>query len=57
MFGCNAGAMYGISNFSQFNSWRKNQLLSFYDVLQGQIGGIAEKIDRYNLSKYRDYCE
>lgn len=55
MFGCNAGAMYGISNFSQFNSWRKNQLLSFYEVLEGSIGDIAEKIDRQDLTKYRDY--
>ena len=57
MFGCNAGTMFGLSNFSQFNSWRKNQLLSFYEVLQGHLGGIAEKIERQDLTKYRDYCE
>ena len=57
MFGCNAGAMFGILNFSQFNSWRKNQLLSFYDVLQGHLSGISEKIERHNMTKYRDYCK
>eukprot|EP00804_Cyclotella_cryptica_P011896 CCRYP_004399-RA/>CCRYP_004399-RA protein AED:0.06 eAED:0.06 QI:211/0.78/0.8/1/0.71/0.6/15/1860/1813 len=55
MFGCNAGAMYGISNFSQFNSWRKNQLLSFYEVLHGNIHGITDRIEKEGLTKYRDY--
>lgn len=57
MFGCNAGAMYGISNFSQFNSWRKNQLLSFYEALHGNIHGISDRIEREGLTKYRDYCK
>ena len=57
MFGCNAGAMYGICSFSEFNAWRKNQLLSFYEVMKGRIGGLAEKISRGQLSKYRDYCK
>lgn len=57
MFGCNAGAMFGISNFSQFNSWRKNQLLSFYEVLQGHLTGLVEKLERHDMTKYRDYCK
>jgi hypothetical protein len=57
MFGCNAGAMLGIGSFSEFNSWRKNQLLSFYDVIKGRIAGLADQISGARLSKYRDYCE
>ena len=57
MFGCNAGAMQGIGSFSEFNAWRKNQLLSFYDVIRGRIAGLAEEICGAKLSKYRDYCE
>lgn len=57
MFGCNAGAMFGITSFSQFNAWRKNQLLSFYDVIKGRIRGLAEEINSSGLSKYRDYCK
>lgn len=57
MFGCNASVMYGISNFSEFNAWRKNQLLVFYEVLQGNIRGIAQNIEREGLTKYRDYCK
>ena len=57
MFGCNAGAMIGIGSFSEFNSWRKNQLLSFYDVIKGRIAGLADQISGAGLSKYRDYCE
>ncbi len=57
MFGCNAGAMYGITCFSEFNAWRKNQLLSFYDVIKSRIHGLAEEINSSGLSKYRDYCK
>ena len=57
MFGCNAGAMLGITSFSQFNAWRKNQLLSFYDVIKGRIRGLADEINSSGLSKYRDYCK
>lgn len=57
MFGCNAGSMFGIVNFSQFNSWRKNQLLSFYDVLKGHLEDMARKVESQGLTKYRDYCE
>lgn len=57
MFGCNAGAMMGIGSFSEFNSWRKNQLLSFYEVIKGRISNLAEEIGRGKLSKYRDYCK
>lgn len=57
MFGCNAGAMLGMGSFCEFNSWRKNVLLGFYDVMVGRIGGLAEQIVRARLSKYRDYCE
>ena len=57
MFGCNAGAMLGIGSFSEFNSWRKNQLLSFYDVIRGRIAGLAVGICGARLTKYRDYCE
>lgn len=57
MFGCNAGAMYGITCFSEFNAWRKNQLLSFYDVIKSRIHGLAEEINNSGLSKYRDYCK
>ncbi|KAL7554568.1 hypothetical protein ACHAWF_019036 [Thalassiosira exigua] len=57
MFGCNAGAMFGLASFSEFNSWRKNQLLEFYDVIKGRIGGLAEEMGRAGgrLTKYRDY--
>ena len=55
MFGCNAAAMLGLRSFSEFNAWRKNQLLAFYDDIQGGIDGLAEKISRSKLSKYRDY--
>ena len=57
MFGCNAGAMLGITSFSQFNAWRKNQLLSFYDVIKGRIHGLADEMNSSGLSKYRDYCK
>lgn len=57
MFGCNAGAMLGITCFSEFNAWRKNQLLSFYDVIKSRINGLAEEINACGLSKYRDYCK
>jgi hypothetical protein len=57
MFGCNAGAMLGIGSFSEFNSWRKNQLLSFYDVIKARIAGLADQICGARLSKYLDYCE
>ena len=57
MFGCNAGAMSGIGSFCEFNSWRKNQLLAFYEVLKGRIGGVAGQIGAAKLTKYRDYCE
>ena len=57
MFGCNAGAMLGLYCFSQFNAWRKNQLLAFYEVIKERIGGLAEEMGRERLTKYRDYCE
>lgn len=57
MFGCNAGAMFGIGSFSEFNSWRKNQLLSFYEVMKGRIHNLSEGIGQCGLSKYRDYCK
>lgn len=55
MFGCNASAMLGLCSFSEFNAWRKNQLLAFYDDIKCGIDGLAEKISRSKLSKYRDY--
>ena len=55
MFGCNANTMMDISSFSEFNSWRKNQLLAFYERIQGRIGNLVEEIGQEGLSKYRDY--
>jgi hypothetical protein len=55
MFGCNAAAMIGLCSFSEFNAWRKNQLLAFYNDIKEGIDGLAEKISRSKLSKYRDY--
>lgn len=55
MFGCNAESMIGICSFSEFNSWQKNQLLRFYESIQGRIGNLVEEMNRTGLSKYRDY--
>ena len=57
MFGCNAGAMYGIASFCEFNSWRKNQLLPFHGSLQERAGDLAKEITDRRLTMYRDYCE
>lgn len=57
MFGCNAGAMLGMSSFCEFNSWRKNQLLSFYDKVVRVVNDLAYKTCQAKLTKYRDYCE
>ena len=51
MFGFNTGIMGSIKSFSEFNSWRKNQLLAFYQQLQPLIGGCVAS----PLTKYRDY--
>ena len=57
MFGCNAGAMAGMANFSEFNSWRKNQLLPFHATLQDKVEDLAKEITSRRLTMYRDYCE
>ena len=57
MFGCNAGAMWGLQSFAEFNSWRKNQLLMFYDTVRERVSGLAGRLREGGLTKYRDYCE
>ena len=57
MFGCNAGAMVGMGSFSEFNAWRKNQLLPFHAALQDKVEDLAEEVTSRRLTKYRDYCE
>jgi hypothetical protein len=57
MFGCNAGAMVGIARFSEFNAWRKNQLLPFHGILHDKVEDLAKEITDRRLTMYRDYCE
>lgn len=57
MFGCNAGAMLGMSSFSEFNAWRKNQLLPFHAALQDRVEDLAREVTSRRLTMYRDYCE
>ena len=52
MFGFNSGIMSGLSCFCEFNSWRKNQLLAFYDKLQPIISDCHIAMA---TNKYRDY--
>jgi len=57
MFGCNAVSMFGIVSFCEFNSWRKNQLLKFYQSMQGRISNLVEVLSQTKKTKYRDYCK
>jgi hypothetical protein len=52
MFGFNTGIMLGLKSFCEFNAFRKNQLLAFYDMLKPIIGGCAMETV---TNKYRDY--
>jgi len=53
MFGFNTGIMNGFKSFCEFNAWRKNQLLAFYDKLRPILGGCGRRPSPTN--KYRDY--
>lgn len=51
MFGCNSNILREIESFSQWNAWRKNQLLAFYE--QANMAGGVDAIQK--LVKFRDY--
>ena len=64
MFGFNAGIVSGMESFSEFNSFRKNQLLRFYprikdyvgDCTRAVISGNKKLTNKSGHNKYRDYC-
>lgn len=56
MFGFNAHILAGLNCFSEFNSWRKNQLLRYYDRLRRDFHGCGDAIAT-KVTKYRDYCK
>jgi hypothetical protein len=51
MFGCNSNILREIESFSQWNAWRKNQLLAFY--YEAGIAGCVAAVQK--LVKFRDY--
>ena len=55
MFGCNANIMMEFWCFSEFNAWRKNQLLAFYDGIRNRIADLPSALARNKVTKYRDY--
>jgi len=55
MFGFNAGIVFNIKDFYQFNSLRKNQLLRFYEDIYPIIGDCKEAIQAAGITKYRDF--
>lgn len=57
MFGFNAGIVQGLDCFCEFNAFRKNQLLRFYEQLQFSLRGCSQALTKSKTSKkYRDYC-
>jgi hypothetical protein len=64
MFGFNAGILSGLETFSAFNSFRKNQLLRFYEELKPLLQEISQALQdnrklakSFAQNKYRDYCK
>ena len=58
MFGCNAGILRQFESFTDFQAWRKNQLLSFYPSIREAISGLAKiLVTQQAPTKYRDYCK
>ena len=61
MLGFNANLTAGLSCFADFQAWRKNQLLRYYDQLcdcdGGGFGNVVTMLnaDTHTQNKYRDY--
>mmetsp|Transcript_31959 Transcript_31959/g.48617 ORF Transcript_31959/g.48617 Transcript_31959/m.48617 type:complete len:1929 (-) Transcript_31959:223-6009(-) len=56
MFGFNASIMHGLESFYEFNAFRKNQLLMFYEETKSAMHCCADAISKAKTNnKYLDY--
>ena len=56
MFGFNSRMLIQLQSFAEFNSLRKNQLLTFYNKIKPILTNFGDDRDgKRSINKYRDY--